>query len=260
VIISDTHRYVFIEQPHTACTAIHAELREHYGGRTKLEKHATYADFLRVATPAEKRYFVFSGIRDPLDEAVSLYFKYKTDHRRKYSKGISQQTLSPIQRAAYGLIVEEDADFAHYLRRVYHRPYDNNTLIHHKRMDQVIRFEHLQEDLSRTLASLGLEQVRPLPQVNKTGERGTYLDYYPEELRAHAAKIFGPFMRKWGYRLPADWVGVTVPTSALVEFQVLGILRYFDRRYLRRPANPATKLAGALLLPIWRSATKRLGR
>jgi hypothetical protein len=260
VIISDVHRYVFIEQPHTACTAIQAELREHYGGRTMLDKHATYAEYLHVATPAQKRYFAFSGIRDPLDEAVSLYFKYKTDHRKKYSRGISSQTISPEQRVAYGLVVEEDADFAHYLRRVYHRPYDNNTLIYHKRMDQVIRFEHLQEDFSRTLERLGLEQVRPLPLVNKTGERGTYLDYYPKDLRPHAARVFGPFMRKWGYRLPAAWVGVTIPRSSVVEFRILGFLRYIDRRYLRRPSNQAARFAGALLLPIWRSATRLLGR
>ena len=132
----------------------------------------------------------------------------------------------------------EDADFAHYLRRVYHRPYDNNTLIYHKHMDQVIRFEHLQEDFALTLARLGLEQVRPLPLVNKTGERGTYLDYYPPDLRPHAAKIFGPYMLKWGYALPADWVGVTIPRSAIAYFQLRGIGRYIARRYLRRPGQP----------------------
>ena len=260
MIISDTHRYVFIEQPHTACTAIQAELREHYDGRTMLDKHATYADFLAVATPAQKRYFVFSGIRNPLDEAVSLYFKYKTDHRQKYSRGIRNQTLSPVQREAYGLVAAAEADFARYLRRVYRRPYDNNTLIYHKRMDQIIRFEHLQEDFSLTLARLGLEQVRPLPLINKTEERGTYLDYYPDDLRAHAARIFGPYMEKWGYALPADWVGVKVPRSAVVYFRLRGVIRYLARRYLRRPANPASRLAGAVFLPIWRSATKRSGR
>lgn len=225
-----------------------------------LEKHATYADFLRVATPAQKRYFVFSGIRNPFDEAVSLYFKYRTDHRRKYSRGLSKQTLSPNQRAAFALVVDEDADFGHYLRRVYQRPYDNDTLIYHARMDQLIRFEHLQEDFSRTLARLGLEQARPLPLVNQTAERGHYLDYYPRDLRPFAARIFGPFMQKWGYGLPEDWVGVTIPRSALIDFRLRGILRYVDRRYLRRPANPAVRLAGAVLMPLWRSATRLLDR
>jgi hypothetical protein len=260
VIISDTHRYLFIEQPHTACSAIRAELRELYGGEPMLEKHSTYADFLRVATAAQKRYFVFSGIRNPLDEAVSLYFKYRTDHHRQYSRMLSKQTLSATQRAAFMLVVEEDADFGHYLRRVYKRPFDNDTMIYHTRMDQIIRFEHLQGDFTRTLARLGLEQVRPLPMVNQTAERGPYLDYYPRDLRSHAAKIFGPFMQKWGYGLPEDWVGVTIPRAAVIDFRLRGILRYVDRRYLRRPANPAVRLASAVLMPMWRSATRRPDR
>lgn len=260
MILSDTHRYVFIQQPHTACTAIQAELREHYGGRKVAEKHATWAEFMRIATPAQKRYFVFSGIRNPLDEAVSMYFKYKTDWKQKYSRRTEAQTLSPAQQAAYELVAAEDADFAHYLRRVYRRAWDNDTLIYHKRMDQVIRFEHLQEDFSRTLTRLGLEQVRPLPLINKTGQRGAYLDHYPPALRPHAARVFGPFMRKWGYPLPAEWVGITVPRSAIIEFRVRGVWRYLYKRYLRRPASPWARAVEALTRPIRRSAARLQGR
>jgi hypothetical protein len=240
VIISDTHRYLFVEQRHTACSAIEAELRESYGGRTILHKHATWADFLRVATPAQKRYFVFSGIRNPLDEAVSLYFKYKTDHtghpavqKQNYSRQVADRTLSRRQAEAFAYVTDNEADFATYLRRFYRYPYDNDTLIYHKRMDQLIRFEHLQRDFSQTLARLGLEQVRPLPLVNKTGQRGSYLDYYPPAIREHAARVFGPFMHRWGYPLPQDWVGVRVPRSATIEFHMRGAGRYVRRRYLR---------------------------
>ena len=231
MIISDEHKYLFVEQPHTACTATQAELRANYGGKKILDKHATYAGFLQVATPEQKRYFVFSGIRNPLDEAVSLYFKYRTDHAKKYSS--RWDTLSERQQQAFEYVAAERADFASYLRRFYRRPYDNDTIIYHKHMDQVIRFEHLQEDFSLALQRLGLEQVRPLPMVNQTKERGSYLDYYPPELRPYAARIFGPFMRKWGYELPADWVGVTVPRSAYIAFRILTPYRYIYRRYIR---------------------------
>jgi hypothetical protein len=260
VIISDTHRYVFVEQPHTACTAIQAELKEHYGGRRILAKHATYADFLRTATPEQKRYFVFSGVRNPLDEAVSMYFKFKTDWKSKYSRRTESQTLSKHQTAAFAFVAGEQGDFARYIRRFYRRPFDNDTLIYHKRMDEVIRFEHLQEDFSRTLSRLGLEQVRPVPLVNKTSERGTYLDYYPESLRGYAARIFGPFMFKWDYELPAEWVGVEVPLASVVLFRMLGAWRYVYRRYLRHPAHPATRLFVTVSKPIRRSAYRLLVR
>ncbi|MET1232507.1 MAG: hypothetical protein ABWY52_06620, partial [Candidatus Limnocylindrales bacterium] len=230
MIISDAHRYVFIEQPHTACTAIQAELCELYGGRKMLWKHATWADFLRVATPEQKRYFVFSGIRNPLDEAVSLYFKYRTDStghpaadRQRYSQQVVDHTISRRQATAFAFVAHEQPDFGRYLRRFYRVPFDNSTLIYHKHMDQIIRFEHLQEDFSLVLARLGLEQVRPVPVVNRTGERGNYLDQYPPDLRPHAARIFGPFMQKWGYPLPAGWTGIQVPRLAMMEFRVRGV-------------------------------------
>jgi hypothetical protein len=259
VIISDGHRYVFVEQPHTACTAIQAELVEHYGGRAILWKHATYADFLRVATPDQRTYFIFSGIRNPLDEAVSRYFKYKTDHKGKYSRAIADATARDSEREAFELVAKGQADFAEYLRRIYRWPYDNDTLIHHRRMDLIVRFETLQTDFSQALDRLGLAQVRPLPLVNPTAERGAYLDFYPPDLRPHAIRIFGPFMRKWGYPLPKGW-NQSVPATAMLAFRMLGIGRYVVRRYLRRPAGPTARLAARVVMPIWRSATRRRGR
>jgi hypothetical protein len=267
VIISDEHRYIFVEQPHTACTAIREELISSYGGRPILKKHATYAEFLRVATAEQKRYFVFSGIRNPLDERVSVFFKYRTDWKQKYSRGSKTKSLSRRQRDLYAFVADDQADFATYLRRFYRHPYDNDTLIYHRRMDAVIRFEHLQEDFSAVLRRLGLAQVRPLPVVNKTSERGGYLDYYPPDVRPHAARIFGPFMAKWGYPLPDTWAGIRVPRSARITFRVLGPLRYVYRRYVHlgrldvetRSSNPLVRAASAVARPIERSLIRLLG-
>lgn len=264
MIISDEHRYVFIAQPHTACSAIQIELKRHYGGRRMLTKHATYAAFLRAATPEQRRYFVFSGIRNPLDEAVSLYFKYKTDHKGNYTARLP--IMSERQREAFEVVTEE-ADFASYLRRFYRRPYDNDTIVYHRHMDHLVRFEHLQEDFSLALQRLGLEQVRPLPMINPTGERGTYLDYYPKDLRPHAARIFGPFMRKWGYVLPREWAGVSVPRSAMITFRLLSPVRYLYRRYLRlgaldierRPTNRLLRVLTDAGRPIARTMYRLFG-
>lgn len=85
MVISDKYTYVFIQTPRTASSAISEELRNHYSGRSLLRKHAPYLEFKRIATKQEKSYFVFSTIRNPMDEIVSLYFKLKTDHRGAYS-------------------------------------------------------------------------------------------------------------------------------------------------------------------------------
>lgn len=85
MIISGEHRYVFVELPRTGSTAIRKELLNQYGGRKILQKHSTYQEFLRTANEEEKRYFVFSGVRNPLDDAVSHYFKLASDHHGRFS-------------------------------------------------------------------------------------------------------------------------------------------------------------------------------
>ena len=85
MILSDEHRYLFIELPHTGTTAISRELQEHYGGRPILTKHARYHQFRKIATREQESYFVFSCIRNPAEEAVTRYFRYKTDHGGRYT-------------------------------------------------------------------------------------------------------------------------------------------------------------------------------
>src|SRR5262245_27774439 len=80
MVISHKHRYLFVEIPNTGSTAISAELRRHYDGEPVLHKHATYGEFLRLASRDQRTYFVFGTVRNPLDLAVTEYFKLKTNH------------------------------------------------------------------------------------------------------------------------------------------------------------------------------------
>lgn len=91
VIISDRHRYLFVELPRTGSTAVHRELKARYDGTPILTKHATYRDFLKVATENQKRYFVFSSVRNPLDDAVPLHGAM--GYRLPVSWGISGPTM-----------------------------------------------------------------------------------------------------------------------------------------------------------------------
>ena len=85
MIISSKHKYVFVELPRTGCTAVGKELISQYDGERILSKHGTNQDFLRIASDDEKRYFMFSGVRNPLDDAVSYCFKLKTDHHNRFT-------------------------------------------------------------------------------------------------------------------------------------------------------------------------------
>ncbi len=230
MILSDAHRYLFVELPHTASSAIAAELVAHYGGQPVLHKHARYHQFLAHATPEQRRYFVFSGIRNPLDEAVTFYFRYRTDHQDRYSDPAQWKrnggSVSDYSVERYLFIRDTQADFPAYLRRFYTKPYDNWSALAHRRFAAVYRFERLQEDFAVVLAALGLPQLRPLPVVNATSQRRrAFADYYPPELRPHAARVFGPFLAEWGYAFPPEWGRIAVPLTSRLAYRLLKPVR-----------------------------------
>lgn len=230
MIISHQHRYLFIQVPHTGSTAIARELQEHYAGEPILWKHAHLDDFLSAATPEQKGYFTFLTLRNPLDEAVSIYWKLKGDHKGRIARrapGLSRRDL-----ALADFIRRTDADFAAFFRRAYRRlPHDKWARTQKDRVDFVLRFENLAADFHTLLRRAGIEPVRPLPKVNPTaGREGDFTQYYPPELVPRARAVFGPYMRAVGYEFPADW-GDAVPRSAALMFRALSLPR---RLYWRR--------------------------
>lgn len=230
MVISHKYRYCFVELPHTASSAISKELTEHYAGLEVLHKHAKYEEFLRVASEAERGYFVFSGIRNPMDEAVSLYFKYKKNHAGNYTNPAKFKRngghVSEADLRIYNFIVRNDASFGDFLRQFYKVPYDNWSALSHARFAYVIRFENLQDDFAEVLRRLDIEQQRPLPPFNVTqGKEGHYLTHYTPDVVGYAKRIFGPFMQQWGYAFPAEWGDATVPAVARAEYALLKPLR-----------------------------------
>ncbi|CAN5295799.1 hypothetical protein BH24PSE2_BH24PSE2_12910 [soil metagenome] len=210
MVVSDKYRYVFVELPRTGSTAIGRELRRRYDGRNILYKHATYEEFLKAASPEQKRYFVFGGLRNPLDDAVSLYFKLATDHQQKFSalRNASSFTRLTYQFRArqFAFAQSDEGGFSRFFVRFYRYPYDNWSSLSHESFDSIVRFETLAEDFAHVLSCLGIEQSRPLPVGNKTGGRKLpYWKYYDGSAIARAKWVFGVYMKKWGYRFPAEW-------------------------------------------------------
>ena len=251
MVISDKHRYVFIELPNTATVAIHKELCEHYDGIPILApgvgRHIHYHQFLATARPDQKGYFAFSCIRNPLDATVTNYFKHKTNSGGvftdpgRWRRNGGWVTDRDLER--FRFIRDTGADFATYFRRFYRfPPYDNWSSLAHKRLDFVIRFENLQDDFAHVLAMLGITPRRPLPVHNKTAEREeAFWSYYTPGIRRQAVRVFGPFMRTWGYSFPHHWGNIAVPWYDEVLFRAVGLLRRrlewgagWDARLFRR--------------------------
>jgi hypothetical protein len=230
MIVSKEYKYVFVEIPHTASTAISRELCENYKGQSILFKHAHYRDFLKIALGEEKSYLVFAGIRNPLDVIVTRYFKRKTDHEGFFSSPEHwQKNRGHVTNKAlheYRFIHEQNADYPAYFHRFFRYPHDSWGCPSPDDFDFVIRFEHLQDDFAGLLQRLGIPQVRPLPWTNKTaGKETDFWSYYPPEIRKQAVWCFGPYLDLWGYRFPPEWGVDSIPVTATWAFRLFRLFR-----------------------------------
>ncbi len=238
MVISDEHRYLFVELPHTGSTAISRELRERYGGRSILHKHATYREFLKEATPEQRTYFVFSGIRNPLDEAVSIYHKFLTDHRHRFTDPAKLARRSWFTRhrdlVKYQFASRERSDFSSFFRKFYRWPYNSWSHLSHKEFDYVLRYETLQHDFAEVLERLGLESMRLLPTANPTGGRDRdFYQFYTPEIVPQAVRVFAAFMQQWGYDFPPEWGEISVSRGLRLRFAASNVVRGVYWRLVR---------------------------
>lgn len=236
MIISNRYRYVFIEIPHTASTAIRNELIEYYDGVSIYSKHAPIDLFIKKASNNEKSYFKFTSIRNPLDIVVTRYFKRKTDHQGFFTNSIHWKEfgghITQKARREFNFIKNNNATFAEYFKKFYKLPFDNYCNPSPNQFDFIIRYENLQEDFSKLLKILGIRQIRDLPIINKTeGKSNQYLDYYLPEIINKAIWVFAPSMKEWGYTFPEHWEGIKGYRSSQFIFLLLKKRKYFIRQY-----------------------------
>jgi len=229
MVISDKYKYLFIEMYNTGSTSISNELCEFYDGRRILRKHSRYHEFLKTATEEQKKYFVFSGIRNPMDTVISVYSKFANNHKGKYTdpqqwrknggyvKDKRLQLFSDIKNA--------QLTFQEYFLKYYKVPYDRWSRLDHEKFNYIIRYENIQNDFRAVLQKLNIEPLRDLPTLNKTEGKQDYTNYYTPEIQKRAVFVFGPFMDKWGYSFPDDWNVKRTPLSSTILFSLLGIRR-----------------------------------
>jgi hypothetical protein len=249
MVISRQYRYIFVEIPLTGSWAIRNELIEFYGGQSILHKHANYEEFARQATVDQKDYFVFATVRNPLDEAVSRYFKLKTDHQGAFTDPEAMTALKSdaADQQKYAYVHEQEATFESYFRQYHRRPFNNLLALSESRLDFVMRFEDLQAGFRQALNHLGLNIVRPVPVQNKTAQRREdWRTYYTPEIIAPATRNFGPFMRKWDYAFPEEWGEHDVDWSSVVLFRVWSAGQKAYVRHFRYNDNVVGKLGRAI--------------
>jgi len=231
VIISEVNRYVFIEVPQTASTALASELIENYQGRRILRKHTGYAEFRRTATADERRFRVLATVRNPLDIVVSKFVKARDDHGKLYADHRLHDApwgyrFRPEARER-AFIAKHGPDFARFVHKFYRRIYNNRACLLPPDA-YVLHYERLEEDFKTWLGSLGLEIVRPIPRRNITeGRERDFAEWYTGRLQEHASRIFGPYMRRWEYPLPQGWMKSDPSWTDEILFRLDTMVRRF---------------------------------
>ncbi len=232
MVISDKHKFIFVELFFTGSTAISKELCDLYEGRKILRKHSRYHEFLGIATKEQLNYFTFSGIRNPMDLVVSEYLKIKTNHKSRFTTPSEWRknggTLSNEQLRLFKEITVQELSFQEYFMKYFKLPYDNWSCLSHKRFDFIIRFENISADFGNALKKIGLEPKRELPHLNQTKNKADFLEFYTPEIRNRAVFVFAPFMRQWGYEFPKEW---NVRKQSIVSNIIYRILRTARKIY-----------------------------
>lgn len=205
MVICEQHRYLFVEVPNTACTAIAAELVENYGGRKLLRKHARLEE-AEAELGAEKVAALFKvcGVRNPLDVWVTRYLKLKSDHRGNFTNPAKHQRkggwVPRRKMRQFRLIRDQDASFSEYIQAFPESIGVDMQAV--DRCDMVIRYESLADGFAEFLRRVDLAPVRPLPVVNPTAGKRDYRTYYDAAaLEVARARLEEP-MARLGYGFP----------------------------------------------------------
>ncbi len=223
MIISHTHKYIFIKSEKTAGTSVEAALSKHCGGEDMVTplgdywfnrdergqwihsamnaegffQHDPAAEVKRKLDPSIwNEYLKFTIVRNPWDRVVSL-FSWEARNRPE---------LQPQRRLVHklGARFDEFAESVRQFREFVATDWKTNDRFYliegEMCVDFVIRYESLEQDLAEVCERVGLPDVE-LPRL-KAGLRKAghhYSEYYDDDSREIVAVRHESDLRVFGY-------------------------------------------------------------
>jgi hypothetical protein len=224
MIVSHSHRFIFVKSEKTAGTSVEAALSKHCAGRDVVtplgdywfnrgpegewihtamnaegfSQHDSAADIRKkVGSEVWDSYFKFSITRNPWDRVVS---NFSWEARNK-------PALRPARRWYHrlGIRYDEFRESTKLFHRFVAGEWTTNDRFYIADgalcVDFVMRYEHLADDLAEVCRRAGMPPVE-LPHL-KSGLRDTgrgYADYYDEASKAIVAERHHNDLRLFGYR------------------------------------------------------------
>lgn len=210
MIVSHTHRFIFLAVPRTGTHAIRHALETHLGRDDWQQKNLNGAARLPIpelaaiehghisATEARRYlpaeiwngYLKFAFVRNPFDRFVSACFFL---HRRQPAFA-----AAPIEQMKQAL------RHPPFRRRVLIRPQTAQLVLPDGSLgaDRIGRFETLEGSLAEITAELGLPPL-PLTRTNASVHE-SYAQHYDAELQQRVAELYAEDLRRFGYGFEAS--------------------------------------------------------
>jgi hypothetical protein len=131
----------------------------------------------------EKKYFIFSAIRNPFDRLISSW---------KFLESTRNRTLLDVLEN----MPRESPDYEHLTRPQIEilREKGTSTLV----VDDLIRFENLQHDFDRICDRVNRPRIQ-LPHVNTSERELGYRQYFDSRTRELAERHFAKDIEMFGY-------------------------------------------------------------
>lgn len=216
-IIGRDAGYLYICQPGTACTATADTLLDHYGGqwipsedlrnrRGKLlagSKHSTLKDLRTnklISRRERKSLCVFVTVRNPFDFWPSEWLRLK-----RWTPLLEDPNswMSTDRRTRQRVRAAAENDFNDFLAGELKRKRRKPRHLaggYIKGVDEVLRFESLQQDFDRLLERLGIGRNIYIDAYNVTKARDRdYRIYYNDASVALIYDVYAPDFERFGY-------------------------------------------------------------
>ncbi len=167
---------LFIECPRTGCTSIAKFFKKNYDG-ISCTKHSKVEESLKYFNLEKDKVFKVCGVRNPFSSLHSLYYKALAR-----SLVINKDFLPAWGRRQVVKIKDCDYNFKNFIK-IYSKVPKLYLSYQQGLVDDVIRFEDLENELNRILKIAGVDNIFKLTQVNKTVNKTThYREMFDYEL------------------------------------------------------------------------------
>ena len=202
--ISHKYKFIFIHIPKTAgttiCSSWEGSLLKHICKDTGVlgGTHKSAMDLKNMFPHEFPKYKKWTVVRNPYDRMVSKFYFKQLNPREDFDLEWTDKEAEGMLPQLYWIT---DRTTPERTKDPYFRPdtHYGNIIV-----DRILRYENLENDLSRWLQKLGVDaDPKVMPHFRQTRAVGTYHKYFDEKMKSLATFMYREDLRRLNY----TWMG-----------------------------------------------------